>query len=238
MFDIPKRYETNLDIKLKDFIPKELNVNDKRRIREVIKSVRLTYQIAGEEIPSLINDDYRCQVIQIYELELESIKEANFITNIYQRLIKPLCIMRLYDSKDEEYSFADKRLSQTEENQIVVEDMYLSQKYLYGLPGEGVVKYAEYLSFDKIKNKTDKLALYREWMYKIYLLEHKTAFTDVELLLESNAWFSALRAMAIYHKYVELVRARDGVNKAQTNVEKIKANKDVKAAKEALEQEI
>ena len=238
MFDIPKRFETNLDVKLKDFIPKELNPNDKRRIREATRSVKMTYQIAGEEIPSLVNDEYRCQVIQLYEIELENIKDANFIASIYQSLIKPLCIMRFYDSKDEEYSFADKRLSQTEENQIVVEDVYLSQKYPYGLPGEGIEKYFEYLSFDKIKNKADKLAFYREWMYKIYLLEHKTAFAEVELLLNNNAWYSASRAVAIYQKYVELVRARDSIAKAQINTEKIKANKEVKVAKEALEQEL
>ena len=238
MFDIPKRFETNLEIKLKDFIPKDLNPNDKRRIKEATRSVKMTYQIAGEEIPSLVNDEYRCQVIQFYEIELESIKNANFIANIYQSLIKPLCIMRFYDSKDEEYSFADKRLSQTEENQIVVEDVYLSQKYPYGLPGEGIGKHLEYLSFDKIKNKTDKLAFYREWMYKIYLLEHKTAFADVELLLKDNAWYSAVKAIIIYQKYAALVRARDEAAKAQTNAEKIKANKEVKAAKEALEQEI
>lgn len=238
MFDIPKRFETNLDIKLKDFIPKELNPNDKRRIRESVRTVKMTYQIAGEEIPSLVNDEYRCQVIQLYEIELENIKDANFIASIYQGLIKPLCIMRFYDSKDEEYSFADKRLSQIEENQIVVEDVYLSQKYPYGLPGEGIVKYLEYLSFDKIKNKADKLGFYREWMYKIYLLEHKAVFADVELLLNNNAWYSASRAITIYQKYAELVRARDDVAKAQINAEKIKANKAVKAAKEALEQEL
>ena len=238
MFDIPKRFETNLDIKLKDFIPKELNSNDKRRIRETIKSVKMTYQISGEEIPSLVNDEYRCQVIQFYEIEIENIKDSNFIANIYQNLIKPLCIMRFFDNKDEEYSFADKRLNQTEENQIVVEDVYLSQKYPYGLPGEGIEKYLEYLSFDKIKNKTDKLGLYREWMYKIYLLEHKTAFADVELLLNNNAWYSASRAMTIYQKYANLVRARDNVAKVQINAEKIKANKEVKVAKEALEKEL
>jgi len=94
------------------------------------------------------------------------------------------------------------------------------------------------LSFEKIKNKTDKLAFYREWMYKIYLLEHKTAFADVEILLSNNAWYSATRAITIYQKYAELVRARDAAAKAQINAEKIKANKEVKAAKEALEQEI
>lgn len=238
MFDIPKRFETNLDIKLKDFIPKELNPNDKRRIRESVRSVNMTYQIAGEEIPSLVNDEYRCQVIQFYEIELENIKDANYIASIYQSLIKPLCIMKFYDSKDEEYSFADKRLSQTEENQIVVEDVYLSQKYPYGLPGEGIGKFSEYLSFDKLKNKTDKLAFYREWMYKIYLLEHRAAFMDAELLLKDNAWYSATRAVTIYQKYVALVRARDEAARAQVNAEKIKANKTVKNAKDSLNEEL
>lgn len=238
MFDIPERFETNLNIKLKDFMPKELNPNDKRRIKETTKSVKMSYQIAGEEIPSLINEEYRCQVIQFYEIELESVKDANFIAGIYQGLIKPLCVMRLYDSKEEVFSFADKRLSQTEENQIVVEDAYLSQGYPYGLPGEGIGQHHEYLAFDNIKNRTDKLAFYREWMYKVYLLEHEAAFVDVELLLRNNAWYSSVRALAIYQKYVELVKARDEVTKAQTNTEKIKANKDVKAAKAALEQEL
>lgn len=234
MFNIPDRFKTDLDVKLKDFIPKDLNPNDKRRIRETIRSVKMTYQIAGEEIPSIVNDEYRCQVIQFYEIELETIKDANFIASIYQNLIKPLCVMRLYDSKEEVYSFADKRLSQTEENQIIVEDAYLTQKYPYRLPGEGISQYIEYLAFDRLKNKTDKLSFYREWMYKLYLLEHKTAFAETELLLRDNAWYSSTRAVAIYQKYAELVKAREAVSKAQINAEKIKVNKEVKAAKEAL----
>ena len=238
MFNIPDRFKTDLDVKLKDFIPKDLNPNDKRRIRETIRSVKMTYQIAGEEIPSIVNDEYRCQVIQFYEIELDSIKDANFIASTYQSLIKPLCVMRLYDSKEEEYSFADKRLSQTEENQIVVEDAYLSQKYPFGLPGEGIGKYLEYLSFDNIKNKTDKLAFYREWMYKLYILENKAAYSDVEVILKNNIWYSSTRAVSIYRKYVELVKAREDVSRAQINIEKIKANKAVKAAKNEINKEL
>ena len=238
MFNISEKYKIELEVKLKDFIPKELNPNDKRRIKEAIKTVRMTYQIAGEEIPSLVNDEYRCQVIQFYEIELENVKDANFIANTYQSLIKPLCVIRLYDSKDEVFSFADKRLSQTEENQIVVEDVYLSQRYPYGLPGEGIGKFYEYLAFDKIKNNTDKLAFYREWMYKIYILENKAAFADVEQLLNNDFWYSASQATGVYQKYIELVKAREVATKVQTNAEKIKANKEVKAAKEALEREI
>lgn len=238
MFDIPERFRTNLEIKMKDFIPKELNPNDKRRIKETVLSAKMTYQIAGEEIPSLVNDEYRCQVIQFYEIELKNIKDANFVATTYQGLIKPLCVMRFYDSKEEVYSFADKRLSQTEENQIVIEDVYLTQKYPYGLPGEGVGQYLEYLSFQKIKNKTDKLSFYREWMYKLYLLENRTAFAEVDRLLCDGAWYSSKRAMIIYQKFYELVKAREAVVKAQINADKIKANKAVKEAKESLLEEL
>lgn len=238
MFNIPDRFKTDLDVKLKDFIPKDINPNDKRRIREATRSVKMSYQIAGEEIPSVVNDEYRCQVIQFYEIELENIKDASFIANTYQSLIKPLCIMRLYDSKDEEYSFADKRLSQTEENQIVVEDAYLSQKYPYGLPGEGISQYYGYLAFDSLKNKTDKLSFYRELMYKLYLLENKTAFAYTEQILDINAWYSSTRALSIYRKFSSLVKAREMASKAQINTEKISANKAVKAARQSLEQEV
>lgn len=238
MFDIPERFKINLEIKMKDFITKELNPNDKRRIKETVLSAKMTYQISGEEIPSLVNDEYRCQVIQFYEIELKNIKDANFVATTYQGLIKPLCVMRFYDSKEEVYSFADKRLSQTEENQIVIEDVYLTQKYLYGLPGEGVGQYLEYLSFQKIKNKTDKLSFYREWMYKLYMLEHKSAFLKTEILLCGNAWYSSSRAIDIYQKYVELVKAKEAASKAQINVEKIKANKKVKVANEVLQEEL
>lgn len=238
MFGVPKRFEINLDIKIKDFIHKGLKQNEKKRIKEAIKSVKMTYQIAGEEIPSLVNDEYRCQVIQFYEIELESIKDANFIANIYQGLIKPLCIMKFYDSKEEEYSFADKRLSHTEDNQIVIEDAYISQRYPYGLPSEGIEQFMDYVSFDMVKNKTDKLAFYREVMYKLYILEHKSVFNEAEKILRDNAWYSSVRARTIFQKYKELVKTKDEAAKAQINKEKIKANKEVKSAKEALVQEI
>ena len=215
-----------------------MNPKDKKRVRDVTRSVKMSYQIAGEEIPSVINEDYRCQVIQVYEIEVANIKEANFISSLYQGIIKPLCIIRIYDSKKETYSFAHKRLSQTEENQIVVNDLYISERYPYGLPGEGISQYIEYMSFDKIKNKSDKLSLYCEWMYKLYLLEHESNFSATESLLKSNSWYSAEHAKNIYQKYVELVHARECAAKAQVNTDKIKANKEVKKAKIALEKEL
>ena len=84
--------------------------------------------------------------------------------------------------------------------------------------------------FDKIKNKTDKLAFYRELMYKIYLLEHRTVYADVETILDNNLWYSAERSQTIYLKFDELVKAREAMVKAVTSASKIKINKRIKNA--------
>ena len=90
MFDLPDTYRVDVKVALKDFIPKDLKPNDKKRIKDAVKSVRLDYQIAGEEIPSVTNEEYRCQVIQFYDIEVANIKYANFLASTYQNLIKPL----------------------------------------------------------------------------------------------------------------------------------------------------
>ena len=101
MFNIPEHYKTDVKLALKDFIPKDLKPDDKKRIKDAVKEVRLMYQIAGEEIPSVISDEYRCQAIQFYDMELQSIKDAAYLASMYQNLIKPLCVIRMHDSQDE-----------------------------------------------------------------------------------------------------------------------------------------
>ena len=53
MFNLPEYYRTDVKLALKDFIPKDLKPDDKKRIKDAVKEVRLMYQIAGEEIPSV-----------------------------------------------------------------------------------------------------------------------------------------------------------------------------------------
>ena len=83
MFDLPDTYRVDVKVALKDFIPKDLKPNDKKRIKDAVKSVRLDYQIAGEEIPSVTNEEYRCQVIQFYDIEVANIKDANFLASSF-----------------------------------------------------------------------------------------------------------------------------------------------------------
>ena len=228
MFDLPDTYKVDVKVALKDFIPNDLKPNDKKRIKDAVKCVRLDYQIAGEEIPSVNNEEYRCQVIQFYDIEVVNIKDANFLASTYQNLIKSLCVIHMHDTKDEVYSMAVKRLSQTDDMQIVVEQTLLTDKYMLGIPDSNRDRLMAYMNYTTVKNKIDKVQLYKEWFYKAYMVVNEKAYIHTDKLLDGNSWYDADRTVRICQKYVELVTSRGRLKAAVTNAEKIKLNKEIK----------
>ena len=230
MFDLPDTYRVDVKVALKDFIPKDLKPNDKKRIKDAVKSVRLDYQITGEEIPSVTNEEYRCQVIQFYDIEVANIKDANFLASTYQNLIKPLCVIHMHDAKDEVYSFAVKRLNQQDDTQIVIEESLVTEKYPMNLPDEGRNRLLAYMDFMSVKNKLDKVALYKEWYSKAYILANEKAYEQTQLILDGNFWYDSDRTARVVGKYVELVNARASLKKATTNADRMKVNKLIKTA--------
>ncbi len=228
MFDLPDTYRVDVKVALKDFIPNDLKPNDKKRIKDAVKSVRLDYQIAGEEIPSVNNEEYRCQVIQFYDIEVVNIKDANFLASTYQNLIKPLCVIHMHDTKDEVYSMAVKRLSQTDNMQIVVEQTLLTDKYMLGIPDSNRDRLMTYMNYAAVKNKIDKVQLYKEWFYKAYMVVNEKAYIHTDKLLDGNTWYDSDRTARICQKYVELVTSRGKLKAAVTNAEKMKLNKEIK----------
>lgn len=230
MFDLPDTYRVDVKVALKDFIPKDLKPNDKKRIKDAVKSVRLDYQITGEEIPSVTNEEYRCQVIQFYDIEVANIKDANFLASTYQNLIKPLCVIHMHDAKDEVYSFAVKRLNQQDETQIVIEESLVTEKYPMNLPDEGRNRLLAYMDFMSVKNKLDKVALYKEWYSKAYILANEKAYEQTQLILDGNFWYDSDRTARVVGKYVELVNTRASLKKATTNADRMKVNKLIKTA--------
>ena len=237
MFDLPDTYRVDVKVALKDFIPKDLKPNDKKRIKDAVKSVSLDYQIAGEEIPSVNNEEYRCQVIQFYDIEVANIKDANFLASTYQNLIKPLCVIHMHDTKDEVYSMAVKRLSQTDDMQIVVEQTLLTDKYMLGIPYNNRDRFMAYMNYSTVKNKIDKVQLYKEWFYKAYMVVNEKAYIHTDKLLDGNTWYDSDRTARICQKYVELVTARGKLKTVVTNAERMQINKEIKIEIQALDSE-
>lgn len=237
MFNLPDRYKMDVKVALKDFIPKNVKPNDKKRIKDAVKSVKLEYQIAGEEIPSVINEDYRCQVIQFYDIEVENIKDAKFLASTYQTLIKPFCVLHMYDMKDEVYSLAIKRLSLTDDMQIVIENSLLTPPFMLNVPDGSRKRFLAYVDFIQTKNKHDKVSMYKEWFYKAYMLQNEKAYARVDMVLESNLWYDSSRMAKIAMKYMELVKQRECLKKAVTNAKRMNVNKSIKTAIASLDSE-
>ena len=212
MFDLPDTYRVDVKVALKDFIPKDLKPNDKKRIKDAVKSVRLDYQIAGEEIPSVTNEEYRCQVIQFYDIEVANIKDANFLAST-------------------------QRLSQTDDMQIVVEQTLLTDKYMLGIPDSNRDRFMAYMNYSTVKNKIDKVQLYKEWFYKAYMIVNEKAYIHTDKLLDGNTWYDSDRTARICQKYVELVTSRGKLKTAVTNAERMKINKEIKTEVQALDSE-
>lgn len=226
MFGIDEKYYINKKMGLSHFIPKDLKTSSKKRLKEALKGVTLKAQIKGEEIPSRIDENYNCQVIMFFDIELSHIKEAKFVGDILQKEIKPLCVLHFYDDKDEVYHLAEKRLHMVEKDQIVVESTVVTVPQSLYFGGELVEVLEEYIDIGRILNKQDKLALYIEILVKIYILNCLGLQQEQRRFFSSKVWYNTERVIELYHhlKEVEALKTK----KVYTDKEKININLDIK----------
>lgn len=204
MFGIPERYIKESKIDTKNFIRRDAKKPDKDRIRENLLSAKLIWQIEGEEIPSLINKDYHCSVIAGMEIKLKSIKDSVFFAELTQRLMKEPCVIRFYDKNDELFSFAHKRLSHTDNTQIVIEDRIETPPESTAFPGKVTKMLERHLAFDSLKNKNDKLSLYLEAAVKAYIISNLSLFSGMEALLDCKRWYNKDEILALFRQLKEL----------------------------------
>lgn len=206
MFDIPLRYITNNPIEPKTFITRDMKKPEKDRIRDNLLDARLIWQITGEEIPSLINEDYNCSVIMGLEIKLKTVKDSAFFVELVQHMVKAPCVIRFYDSKEEAYSFAHKRLSRVDATQVVIENRVETPPLSLAFPDKTAEKLKQNLAFGVLLNKTDKLSLYLEAMVKAFIISHPKLYSGIEDLLDRKLWYNREEILALFGRLLELQR--------------------------------
>ncbi|CAM2394637.1 DUF4391 domain-containing protein [Fusobacterium watanabei] len=236
MMNIPEKYILNKKIPIKEFIPMILSSNIRKNIKNNVKKVVLTYQIYGEEIPSLINDIYNCQLIQFYDFELENIKKAKYISEIYQRLIKSLCVLRIYDNNKEIYSFALKRLNQNDKNEIVVSDEFLTEEFETYLPSFSKRELGNIISFEKILNKSNKVNFYFEMYTKVFIQKYQKIYQKSKEILEKPIWYDESKSKMIYELFKNMINLREKIEKINLASEKVKCNQEIREIIKKIEE--
>lgn len=235
MINIPKKYEINKKIPIKDFIPLTLKADVRKKIKELVIKVILTFQINDEEIPSLKNETYDCRIIQFFDFELKDIKKAKYISDIYQELIKAPCIIRMYDSTNEVFSFGLKRLNQNDKNEVVLIDSFLSNMYNKILPSSEKKEFYNILSFENIINRNNKFNFYFEMFVKSFIIKHQKLYVDYKELLQKPIWYDENNIKETYELFKNMVDIREKIEKSHSNSEKVKYNQELKEILEKLE---
>ena len=230
MFNLPGKYKAGKKLPIKDFTPKELKPDVRKKIRDNVKSVILSYQIMGEDIPSLVNDEYNCQVIQYYDIELADMKKVTFIANMYQEIIKSPCVLRLYDNSNEIYSFALKRLNQNDRTQVVVTDKVLTVFYPSVLPSSDKNTLLKELAYDHIINKDNKVTFYFEMYLRAYILTNDKVYAKAKAFLGKPIWYSISKQKEVYTLLCEIACNKEKVQKSISNNEKMKLNQEIRQA--------
>ena len=234
--NIPDEYKVNSKIPIKEFIPKFLKPEQKRRIRNSIISVIITHQIAGQKIPSFVDENNRCEVIQFFDIEIGNMKDAPFVANIYQAVIKSPCVIHFYDAVSESYSFGLKRLNRQDENEIVVEYAFITKRFSRVLLSSQLVALLSAISYENIRCKVNKLSFYNEMFVKAYVVHNDTAYQKAFQLLNTNLWYDADKTVALYLAYKDLVSQKYMLSKSTTQAEKLPYNIKIKKNIEILNQ--
>ncbi|ABZ85514.1 hypothetical protein HM1_3005 [Heliomicrobium modesticaldum Ice1] len=229
MLAIPDAYRIEKTFALKTFLTSDVTPAEKKRLKENVQEVRLSYQIAGEAIPSLIDDEYDCQAILFFTVRLSDLKHAPFTGTLFQRLVKPLCVIRFYDhSQHQLFCFAHKRLNRQDRTQIVLEDMLCSAATSMRFADEVSRLMEEHIFFDKIGNRGNKLDYYLEMMGKAFIISNLSLWSGMKGLLHSKAWYNREKTLHLYRCLKETQQKKNELKSARTVAEQAQINGELK----------
>ncbi len=224
MFNLSNNYLEDIRLKASDLYPKnttEISRADKIRLKKVVKTANLKYQIKGEDIPSLKDTYYNCQVLMFFEIGLDNLRSANFVNNTLQQVIRPLSVFKFYDNQRFCFGFADKRLNQQDTNSIVIENTILSKQYSVNDNIESS------LNFENIKNKLNKKTLYYELMIKTYFLSNNNHNFDTVKILNSNFWYDEDKKLSFFQDLLALNLLQQEKNRLILDREKFTLNQQI-----------
>ena len=204
MFDILKQYLKDEVIAPKQFIVKDMKKAVKDRITQNLLTARLIWQIVGEEIPSLIDEEYNCSVIMGFDIKLKDVNDSAFFAELVQHMVKSPCVIRFYDDNDEVYSFAHKRVNYTDDTQVVIVDRVETPPLSLAFPDKTAEKLKRYLAFGALLNKNDKLSLYLEATVKAFIISNPNLYSGMDSLLDGKIWYNRVEILALFEKLKEL----------------------------------
>jgi hypothetical protein len=227
MIQLPDKYSVGAQgkqLNKKNFLAPTHTTVEKRRLRECLSKIVLTHQIAGEEIPSLIDSYYNCAVILFLDIELTDLKHKDFVAKTLQPLMKPFAVFHLHDTRGQHaYAFAHKRLNKADTENIIIEHCYCTAATTPTTADSPI-------AFPHLVNRNNKRDLYLEAMTKAFLIDNPKVFIGAESLLDTKLWYHGDPILQLYQKLTQLLSLKQQKSTAKTNATKATLNTQIKSA--------
>lgn len=236
MLSLPEKYKKDSAIPIKPFLNTTLSSAEKKKFKEYVEYINISYQIEGFDIPNLINDDYNCQAISFLSIKLNNLKNAAFVGRIVQKEVKILCVIEFTDGVNECWCFADKRLNKQDSNEIIVENVYVTDVLPLNFTNETKTLFSIYIDYDLILNRTNKHAYYIEMMTKAFIIFNNGLFSNIDKLLDSKFWYNEDKIRLCFNLLYRLKQLKNSVIKTNLISEKSKLNSEIKTIIQQLEE--
>ena len=234
MYNIPIKYKKESIINKENLIPKNETSQNKKKIRDALKRVRLKYQI-DKDIPSLIDRNHNIQVIMVLEVELKSMKHVDYINQVFQELLKAYVMVKYICDGKVALGYGYKRLNKKDSNEIILEDSFVTEEYEEVFFFNRYLLYEKYLDFEGFKNNNNKLEFYMENMIKAYIISNTDNFKDHEAILESNIYYSLDSNFQLYKLAKSIVDTNTRLIGKNTTSGKMEENKKLVSLNKELE---
>ena len=226
MYNIPDKYKKESIINKENFVPIEETSNNKKKIRQSLKRVKLKHQI-DKDIPNLVNDAYNIQVIMILEVELKSMNHIEYLNEVFQSLLKGYAIIKYIHNDNTVWGYGYKRLNKQDKNSIILEKSYVTGEIKENFFFDNFLLYEKYLNFKNIKNKNDKLGFYIENMTKAFIISNKDMLQDYIKILDSNIFYSLDSTFKLYNILEKTIDIKNKLKNKTVTSEKIDLNKNL-----------
>jgi hypothetical protein len=235
MINIPEHYRTGRTIALKTVLSGIKKPADKKKLKFCLKSVCLTHQIQGETIPSFVDDQYRYEVIQFLDVQLDTMKKAESAATVLHKLFKPPCIIQFHDSVQGAVSFADKRLSRQHDQEIVLEKQVVTPVQPISFFQDTASLWGRTMDFNKMVNISNKRGFYLEAMTKAFICGYSSLYSRMPEFLHTPVWYHSAAVQALYGKMETLRYLNLQKDRAVQTKDKVALNQQMKAVMQELE---
>ena len=236
MLGIPDECLVKRSIDVKRLPLGSMKPGERNRFRSAVRELKVTAVLTDKVLPAYLLAGHFVQAVQVFEVRVDSLRSAAFVCGILQRMTKTLCIIFVRDDRQEQFSFALKRLNLQDASEVVVTEEFLSVPLPSGVPGDGVRLMESFAGWDSVVNMTSLYSWYLELMVKCYIITHRNVWSGMERLLSSKVWYNFDDVLMMFGVLQSLVALSEERSRSLSMGESMRLNGELREVYERLKE--